>query len=89
VKGANDSPPALEVPGMISSAAFWMVPLASLAGSEIVIESVGVNPTRTGIHRLSCAGWGADVQESGDERQVRRADRFHSGTSWHLGDGGH
>jgi 3-phosphoshikimate 1-carboxyvinyltransferase len=39
----------LEVPGDISSAAFWMVAAASLAGSEIVIGSVGVNPTRTGI----------------------------------------
>jgi 3-phosphoshikimate 1-carboxyvinyltransferase len=39
----------LSVPGDISSAAFWMVAAASLSGSEIVIASVGVNPTRTGI----------------------------------------
>ncbi len=39
----------LDVPGDISSAAFWMVAAASLPGSEIVIESVGVNPTRTGV----------------------------------------
>jgi 3-phosphoshikimate 1-carboxyvinyltransferase len=39
----------LEVPGDISSAAFWMVAAASLPGSEIVIGPVGVNPTRTGI----------------------------------------
>jgi 3-phosphoshikimate 1-carboxyvinyltransferase len=39
----------LEVPGDISSAAFWMVAAASLPGSEIVIEGVGLNPTRTGI----------------------------------------
>jgi 3-phosphoshikimate 1-carboxyvinyltransferase len=39
----------LEVPGDISSAAFWMVAAASLAGSEIEIGSVGINPTRTGI----------------------------------------
>jgi 3-phosphoshikimate 1-carboxyvinyltransferase len=39
----------LEVPGDISSAAFWMVAAASLPGSEIVIRSVGVNRTRTGI----------------------------------------
>jgi 3-phosphoshikimate 1-carboxyvinyltransferase len=39
----------LEVPGDISSAAFWMVAAASLAGSELVIASVGTNPTRTGI----------------------------------------
>jgi 3-phosphoshikimate 1-carboxyvinyltransferase len=40
---------SLEVPGDISSAAFWMVAAASLSGSEIVIESVGINPTRSGI----------------------------------------
>jgi 3-phosphoshikimate 1-carboxyvinyltransferase len=39
----------IEVPGDISSAAFWMVAAASLAGSEIEIGSVGINPTRTGI----------------------------------------
>ena len=39
----------LEVPGDISSAAFWMVAAASLSGSEIVIRQVGLNPSRTGI----------------------------------------
>jgi len=39
----------LDVPGDISSAAFWMVAAASLAGSEIEIGSVGINPTRTGV----------------------------------------
>jgi 3-phosphoshikimate 1-carboxyvinyltransferase len=39
----------LTVPGDISSAAFWMVAAASLSGSEIVIDGVGLNPSRTGI----------------------------------------
>jgi 3-phosphoshikimate 1-carboxyvinyltransferase len=39
----------LVVPGDISSAAFWMVAAAALPGSEVVIEHVGLNPTRTGI----------------------------------------
>ncbi len=39
----------LEVPGDISSAAFWMVAAASLSGSEVVITGVGLNPTRTGV----------------------------------------
>ena len=60
---------ALEVPGDVSSAAFWMVAAASLPGSEIVIESVGVNPTRTGIIDV-LRRMGADVQVSGDERQA-------------------
>ena len=39
----------LDVPGDISSAAFWMAAAASLPGSEVVIDGVGLNPTRTGI----------------------------------------
>ncbi len=37
------------VPGDISSAAFWLVAGAIIPGSELWIENVGVNPTRTGI----------------------------------------
>jgi 3-phosphoshikimate 1-carboxyvinyltransferase len=55
----------LEVPGDISSAAFWMVAAASLPGSEIEIVSVGINPTRTGIIDV-LRRMGADVTlESG------------------------
>src|SRR5262245_54999479 len=39
----------LHVPGDISSAAFWMVAAAALRGSEITLDEVGLNPTRTGI----------------------------------------
>lgn len=37
------------VPGDISSAAFWLVAGAIVPDSEIIVENVGVNPTRTGI----------------------------------------
>ncbi|MEO0828630.1 MAG: 3-phosphoshikimate 1-carboxyvinyltransferase [Cyanobacteria bacterium J06642_9] len=37
------------VPGDISSAAYWMVAAAIVPGSDLVIENVGINPTRTGI----------------------------------------
>lgn len=37
------------VPGDISSAAFWMVAAALVPNAEVVLEGVGVNPTRTGI----------------------------------------
>ncbi|MBE9181148.1 3-phosphoshikimate 1-carboxyvinyltransferase [Oculatella sp. LEGE 06141] len=37
------------VPGDISSAAFWLVAGAIVPGSEVVVENVGVNPTRTGV----------------------------------------
>ena len=49
------------VPGDISSAAFWLVAGAIVPGSELCIENVGVNPTRTGIlEALSMMG--ADIQ---------------------------
>jgi 3-phosphoshikimate 1-carboxyvinyltransferase len=37
------------VPGDISSAAFWLVAGAIVPGSDLLIENVGINPTRTGI----------------------------------------
>ncbi|HBL11939.1 MAG TPA: 3-phosphoshikimate 1-carboxyvinyltransferase [Cyanobacteria bacterium UBA11162] len=37
------------VPGDISSAAFWLVAGAIVPDSDLLIENVGVNPTRTGI----------------------------------------
>lgn len=37
------------VPGDISSAAFWLVAGAIVPGSELVVQNVGVNPTRTGV----------------------------------------
>ena len=39
----------LEVPGDISSAAFFMVAGLVVPNSHIIIENVGINPTRTGI----------------------------------------
>ncbi|MFL0732671.1 MAG: 3-phosphoshikimate 1-carboxyvinyltransferase, partial [Prochlorococcus sp.] len=37
------------VPGDISSAAFWLVAGSLVPGAELLIENVGLNPTRTGI----------------------------------------
>jgi 3-phosphoshikimate 1-carboxyvinyltransferase len=49
------------VPGDISSAAFWLVAGSIVPGSDLVVENVGVNPTRTGIlEALSMMG--ADIQ---------------------------
>lgn len=39
----------VEVPGDISSAAFWMVAGISHHNSEIRIRNVGINPTRSGV----------------------------------------
>ena len=48
------------VPGDISSAAFWLVAGAIVPGSDLLIENVGVNPTRTGILEV-LAEMGADI----------------------------
>lgn len=39
----------VRVPGDISSAAFFLVAAASVAGSELTIRGVGCNPTRSGV----------------------------------------
>lgn len=39
----------VDVPGDISSAAFFMVAAAIMKNSEVVLRNVGLNPTRTGI----------------------------------------
>ena len=51
----------VEVPGDISSAAFFMAAAAAKPGSHITIKNVGVNPTRTGIVDVLRA-MGADIQ---------------------------
>lgn len=42
-------PERYDIPGDISSAAFFIVAALLVPGSEIVLRSIGVNPTRTGI----------------------------------------
>ena len=38
-----------EVPGDISSAAFWLVAGAAPPGNRVVVRDVGMNPTRTAL----------------------------------------
>ncbi len=51
---------AVVVPGDISSAAFLLAAAAALAGSELTVEDVGLNPTRTGVLDVLQA-MGADI----------------------------
>jgi 3-phosphoshikimate 1-carboxyvinyltransferase len=56
----------LTVPGDISSAAFWLVAASALAGSEVTVAEVGLNPTRTGIiDVLRRMGARVDIESSG------------------------
>ena len=43
------SPIDLEVPGDVSSAAFWLVAAAAHPDAELLLPGVGINPTRTGL----------------------------------------
>ena len=43
------APESIEVPGDISSAAYWLVAGAIVPGSSLLLRNVGINPTRTGI----------------------------------------
>ncbi|HHT98149.1 MAG TPA: 3-phosphoshikimate 1-carboxyvinyltransferase [Clostridiales bacterium] len=50
----------LEVPGDISSAAYFIAAAILLPNSEITIKSLGINPTRDGIIEV-CRNMGADI----------------------------
>ncbi|MBM7651436.1 3-phosphoshikimate 1-carboxyvinyltransferase [Neobacillus cucumis] len=51
----------IRVPGDISSAAFFLVAGAIIPDSEILLENVGLNPTRTGIIEVM-QNMGADLE---------------------------
>jgi 3-phosphoshikimate 1-carboxyvinyltransferase len=54
-------PGAIVVPADISSAAFFVVAALLVGGSDLVLEGVGINPTRTGL--LSILGrMGAEIE---------------------------
>ncbi len=47
--GSGLTAACIEVPADISSAAFFMVAASIAEGSDLVLEHVGINPTRTGV----------------------------------------
>ena len=49
VGGARLESRDFDVPGDISSAAFWLVAAAANRGAQLQIKNVGLNPTRTGV----------------------------------------
>jgi 3-phosphoshikimate 1-carboxyvinyltransferase len=85
VKSTNiQNASSLSVPGDLSSAAFLLVAAAILPGSELTVEGVGLNRTRTGIldalRRFGAEVLEEDMQEeSGEPRgrvTVRAGDRL-------------
>jgi 3-phosphoshikimate 1-carboxyvinyltransferase len=64
------APRAFEVavPGDPSSAAFWCVAASVTPGSDVVVEDVGLNPTRTGfVDVLLRMGADVEVVRTGEE----------------------
>ncbi len=57
------------VPGDISSAAFWLVAASIVPHSELLLENVGINPTRTGILEVLGA-MGADIEQLNPREQA-------------------
>jgi 3-phosphoshikimate 1-carboxyvinyltransferase len=58
---------AIAVPGDLSSAAFLLVAALIVPGSEITVEGVGLNPTRTGVlDVLTSMGADLHVEITGD-----------------------
>lgn len=51
----------IQVPGDISSAAYFIVAALLVPGSEILIQNTGINPTRSGILKVLGA-MGADIE---------------------------
>ncbi|HHO68104.1 MAG TPA: 3-phosphoshikimate 1-carboxyvinyltransferase, partial [Gammaproteobacteria bacterium] len=69
--GGSLQPARIDVPADISSAAFFLVGASIAPGSELTLEHVGINPTRTGVLDI-LKRMGADIEilnprESGGE----------------------
>jgi 3-phosphoshikimate 1-carboxyvinyltransferase len=77
-------PRRIDVPADVSSAAFFVVAAALVPGSEVALEGVGVNPTRTGVLTiLRRMGAEVEVHPSGEHggeptgRLIVRSARLH------------
>ncbi|HBD11997.1 MAG TPA: bifunctional prephenate dehydrogenase/3-phosphoshikimate 1-carboxyvinyltransferase [Porticoccaceae bacterium] len=59
----------VDIPGDISSAAFFLVGASITAGSDLMLRHVGINPTRTGIINI-LKMMGADIELSNETSAV-------------------
>ena len=62
------------VPGDLSSAAFMAVAAAAIAGSDVSITNVGLNPSRAALLDV-LRRFGAEVEATVEDRLERRAGR--------------
>ncbi len=75
LKSSNLEGQEIEVPGDISSAAFFIAAAAAFEGAHLIVEKVGLNPTRTGIIDV-LRDMGADIE----------FDRIHKSGGEEIGD---
>lgn len=61
VGGGRLTGTVIEVPGDLSSAAFFLIGAAIVPGSDLTLESVGINPTRAGVIEILSL-MGADIE---------------------------
>lgn len=74
----------INIPGDISSAAFFLVAASLLKGSELILPNVGINPTRTGIiHVLQNMGGKIQTENPRMENGEPRADIIVNSSSLH------
>ncbi|MGH7163960.1 MAG: 3-phosphoshikimate 1-carboxyvinyltransferase [Nitrospiraceae bacterium] len=59
----------LRVPGDLSAAAFFVVATSIVPGSEVTMQGVGINPTRTGVLEI-LTEMGADIQQFNHREQM-------------------
>ena len=64
---AELKPQRIEVPGDPSSAAFFIVAALVVPGSDLVVENVGLNPTRTGLIEVLRQRGGSMEERGGGE----------------------
>lgn len=68
VGGQRWGPLEITVPADISSAAFWLVAACCVPNSDVTLDQVGLNPTRTGVlDVLEAAGANATIGATVDE----------------------
>lgn len=66
VGGQSLAATTIDVPGDVSSAAFFMVAASIAPGSDLTLKHVGVNPTRTGVIEILRL-MGADISISNEQ----------------------
>jgi 3-phosphoshikimate 1-carboxyvinyltransferase len=75
----------LTIPGDFSSAAFWLVAAAAMPGSQVIVEDVGLNPSRSALLDV-LREFGARVQvevtatEAGEARGIVTVEHDRTGS---------